>query len=75
MRDALAVLAANFYDGLGLRGQVIDALGVAGDFGDGCVSKPHGPAPVAGGDDGAEPGTVHLRLLAGALEHLRRQPF
>ena len=53
--------------------QVMHALGVAGDLGDGRVGKPHGVAAVAGGDDGADRGAVQLRVPAGAFEQLGRQ--
>ena len=73
--DELAVLPADFDDGADFRGQVVDALGVAGDLGNGRVGKPHCVAAIAGGDDGADRRPVQLRVPAGAFEQLRRQPL
>ena len=52
--------------------EMVNALGVAGDLGDGRVGKPHGVAAVAGGDDGADGGAVQLRARGRCARTTRR---
>src|ERR1035441_8013590 len=73
--DEFAVLATDLDDAADFWRQVVNTLRVASDLGNCGVRKPHGIAAVASGNDGADCGPAHFRVLAGAFEQVRRQPL